>query len=173
MTIQPTNSPGQVLQEAAVRARNMAVAAGMIAFLLVKLFGERVLAPRARALRAWCLRHVAGLLVWAWRWLAPRWERLKAVTARTRVRMVRRTLEVLIRLLTPVEEALLVVVGRARQRSSELAERGAVSLAEVLRSTFNAIGALVRAGFSRPAVQGLLSRLLELAAEAQKPGPKL
>jgi hypothetical protein len=173
MTIQPSNSPGQVLQEAATRARNMAVAAGMIAFLLVKLFAERVLAPRARAVNAWCVRHFASLVVWAWRWLAPRWERLKEVAARTRVHVVRRSLEVLIRLLAPVEEAMLVVVGRARQRSSLIAERGAVSLAEVLRATFNAIGALFRAGFSRPAVQGLLARLLELAAEAQKPGHKL
>jgi hypothetical protein len=173
MTIQPSNSPGQVLHEAAARVRNMAVAAVMIVFLLAKLFIERVVAPRLRALSAWFMRHLARLVVWIWRWFEPRWDRLKTVAVQTRVRVVRRTLEVLIRLLTPVEEALLVVVGRARQRSNHLAERGAVSLAEILRATFNAIGALVRAGFSRPAVQGLLSRLLELAAEAQKPGPKL
>jgi hypothetical protein len=173
MTIQPSNSPGEVLQEAATRARNMAVAAVMIVILLAKLFVERVVVPRLRALQAWVMRHLAGLVVWAWRRLAPSWERFKVVASQTRVVVVRRVLEGLIRVLAPVEATLLTVVGHARQRSNALAERGAVSIAEVLRATFNAIGALVRAGFSRPAVQGLLSKLLALAAEAQKPGQKL
>lgn len=168
MSIQPSDSPAEILKEAASRARNMAVAAAMIAFLLCKLAVERFVLPQFQALGRWLGRQLARFLLAAGEWLAPHWARLKDHAARTRVKVVRRTLEALIAVFTPLEALLARVAAGAKQRSAVLAERGTVSLAVVLRTTFNAIGALVRAGFSRPAVQALVQRLLELSSQAQK-----
>lgn len=168
MSIQPSNSPTEILQEAASRAKNMAVAAGMIVYLLLKLLVDRIIAPRLRAVGRWLgLRLVQALLLTGG-YLQPHWSRFKEVAGRTRVKVVRRVLELLIAGVAPIEAALGRLAGSAKQRSGLLAEKGAVSLAVVLRATFNAIGALFRAGFSRPAVQALVQRLLDLAGEAQK-----
>lgn len=166
--MQQSNSPADVLNEGMTRAKNMAVAMGMIIFLLAKFFVVKVVWKRLQSASAWVVVKCAVYASQAWLKLQPHWERFKVVAAETKVKILRTTLMGLITALTPIENMLLRATGVAKERSALIADRSAMTIAQALASIFSAIGAAFRTGFSKPGVQKMLNKIFELVDEAQK-----
>ena len=163
-----SNNPSDVLNDGLGRAKNMAVAFGMIVFLLAKFFFVKILWTRIKSGLAWLVVQAAVLASKVWVKLQPHWERLKTFTAETKLKVVRTTLSLLIVALTPVENFLFKATGIAKEHSEKIAHKSAMSIAQVLATFFTAIGTAFRAGFSKPAMQKMLNRLFELVEEAAK-----
>lgn len=163
-----SNNPADILNEGLTRAKNMAVAFGMIVFLLLKFFAVKVVYKKLKDRFAWIVVKAAVLLSQAWAKLQPHWEALKLRAAETKVKAVRLTLTALIIALTPIENAAMKVTGVAKERSALIADKSAMTLAQFLTQSFNAIGTAFRTGFTRPGVQKMLNRVFELVDEAQK-----
>ena len=168
MSMQQSNNPSDVLNEGLARAKNMAVAFGMIVFLLAKFFFVKIVWKRLKSGFAWVVVQCAVVASKAWAKLQPHWERLKTFTAETKLKAVRVTLSVLIVALTPVENFLFKATGIAKEHTEKVAHKGAMTIAQTLATFFTAIGAAFQAGFSKPAMQKMLNRLFELVEEAAK-----
>jgi hypothetical protein len=166
--MQQSKSPADVLNEGLMRGKNMAVALGMILFLLTKFFFVKVVWRRAESAGAWVLVKLAVYTSRAWLKAQPHWERLKTRAVETKVKVVRLTLTGLITALTPVENLLVKTTGIAKQRSAMLADRSAMTMAQALSAFFNAIGGAFQSGFSKPGVQNMLHKIFELVDEAKK-----
>ena len=166
--MQQSNSPADVLNEGLTRAKNMAVALGMIVFLLVKFFFVKIVWKRAQGASAWIVVKAAVYASQAWLKAQPHWERVKTLAAETKVKVIRVTLMGLITALTPIENLLLKTTGIAKERSALLADKSAMTVAQALTALFNAIGGAFRSGFSKPGVQKMLAKVFELVDEAQK-----
>lgn len=168
MSMQQSKDPGEVFNEGLVRAKNMAVAFGMIVFLLAKFFFVKVIWKRVSSGIAWMVVHAAVAASKAWVKVQPHYERFKTLTAETKNKAVRTTLSVLIVALTPVENFLFKATGIAKTHSERVAHKSAMTIAQALASFFTAIGTAFSAGFSKPAIQKMLGRLFELVEEAAK-----
>lgn len=163
-----SNNPTEALNEGLVRAKNMAVAFGMIVYLLAKFFFVKIIWKRLSSGFAWVVVQAAVLASKVWLKLQPHWERFKTFTAETKLKVVRTTLSLLIVALTPVENFLFKVTGVAKEHTEKAAHKSAMTIAQALASVFNAIGTAFQAGFSKPAMQKMLSRVFELVEEAAK-----
>jgi hypothetical protein len=168
MSMQQSNNPSDILNEGMTRAKNMAIAAAMIVFLLTKFFFVKIVWKRLQSGFAWVVVKSAILASKAWVKLQPHWERFKAYVAETKVKVVRTVLSLLIVALTPLENSLLKATGIAKAHSEAVAHKSAMTIAQTLVVFFNAIGTGMKAGFSRPAMQKMMARLLELVDEASK-----
>ncbi len=163
-----SNNPNEALNEGLLRAKNMAVAFGMIVFLLLKFFFVKIIWKRLSSGIAWVVVQVAIVASKAWLKLQPHWERFKVFAAATKMKLVRSTLSVLIVALTPVENFLFKVTGIAKAHTEKAAHKSAMTIAQALANVFNAIGTAFQAGFSKPAMQKMLNRVFELVEEAAK-----
>ena len=163
-----TNNPSEALNEGLMRAKNMAVAFGMIVFLLAKFFVVKIVWKRVHGLTGIVVVKSAGVAAKAGQKLQPHWERFKTYAAETKIKVVRSGLSILIVALTPVENALFKATGIAKEHTEKAAHKGAMTIAGGLAAIFNAVGAAFQAGFSKPAVQKMLTRVFELVEEAAK-----
>lgn len=168
MSAQPAQSPKVVLEEGLNRARHIAVAVVMILYLLARLLVVKIIWARVRMMAVWAGFHLARVFLHIYTWLLPHWERLKRLALETTHRWLRVVLCVLFEALLPLEKALARVGVVLKAHTERVAVRGAMTLAELLRSIFGAIGALFSAGFSRPAAKKFMLRLSELLEEAQR-----
>ncbi|MEB3196648.1 MAG: hypothetical protein VKP62_05530 [Candidatus Sericytochromatia bacterium] len=165
---EPPSTPGDALTDIGTRVRNMAGAAGMIVFLLLRMLLVKVIGERLRVFKNWLLYRLAVALATFFKWFQPHWERLNRLAQETSHRWLRQGLALLITWIGPLERRLGQWAGVVRQQSSQLATRGTLTVAELLRGFFNALGAALAAGFSRPAVQRLMQRIAALLEEAQR-----
>lgn len=168
MSEQPIDSPRAVLQDGYNRARHILVAVVMIVYLLGRLLLVKIIWARVRILLAWLSFHFANGLLRIYSWLLPHWERYKELALQTTNRWLRAVLKVLIEALMPLERPLVRLGGVLKAHTERVAVRSAVSMAELLRAIFGAIGTFFASGFNRPAARKFLQRLSELLEEAQK-----
>lgn len=160
--------PQDIIGEGLARAKNMAVAAFMICFLLAKFVAVKVIWKRLERMIAWVVVKTAVALSVVYEKLRPHWERFKRWAMETRIKVFRLVLGTLITLITPVEEAMLRGFGKAKERSEHMALVSASSAINVIVPIFQAMGTVFRQGFSKPAVQKMLNKLFEVLEEAQK-----
>lgn len=168
MSGQPVNSPKAVFEEGLNRARHITVAVVMIVYLLARLVLVKIIWARVRMVAAWLGFHLARWFLRIHAWLLPHWERLKRLAVETTHRWLRVLLNVLIEALMPVEKALARLGVVLKAHTERVAVSSAMTLVELFRAIFGAIGALFAAGFSRPAARKFMVRLSELLEEAQR-----
>lgn len=165
---QLAHDPKELLNQGATRAKNMGVALVMICVLLTKYFVLKVVWKRLERVLAIVVVRSATVLSKLYAKAQPHIERFKARAVQTKNKAVRITLGLMIVVLTPVEQALLKFFGIAKQQSEVLAVHGTNRAISMIIPIFRAVGTALRAGFSRPAMQRMLARVLEIVDEAQK-----
>lgn len=168
MTTPPTLPPKVVLNEGVTRAKNMAVAFGMIVYLLARFVAVKIIWKRCERLIAFVVVKLAVWLSTLYNYVLPHWERVKVYARETRIKAFRLILGLLITLVTPIENTMVKGFAVAKVRSEHMAVVTVTSMIQVMTPFFNALGQAFKLGFSKPAIQRLLNRLFEILEEAQK-----
>ena len=165
---QVTATPKELFDEGLTRAKNMGVALVMIVFLLAKYVAVKLVWKRVERVLAIVVVRTAVLLSALYLKAQPHIERFKVMANETKNKTFRLVLGMLILILAPLENGLLKIFGIAKVQSERLAVEGASKAVQVVVPMLMALGQVIKAGFSKPAIQRMLNRLFEVLEEAQK-----
>lgn len=162
------HDPKDLINQGATRAKNIGVALVMICVLLTKYFAVKVVWKRVERVLAIVVVRVAGMLAKVYERVKPHLDHYRQVAMQTRNKAVRVALGLMIAAVTPLESALMKFFGIARTQSERVAVQGTNSVIGMILPVFRAMGAAVSNGMSKPAMQRVIARIMELADEAQK-----
>lgn len=165
---QVTATPKELFDEGLTRAKNMGVALAMIIFLLAKYVVVKLIWKRVERVLAIVVVRTAVLLSALYLKAQPHIERFRVMARETKNKTFRLLLGVMILILTPIENGLLKMFGLAKVQSERLAVEGASKAVQVIVPMMQALGQVIKAGFSKPAIQRMLNRLFQVLEEAQK-----
>lgn len=168
----PPPPPKDLVREGATRARNMAVALGMIVLILTKHFFVKIVWRRVHAVGMALAVIAASWLAKLGGHLAPHLMALEQAARATTNQLWRATLLTLIAVVGPLEATLGRAGAFAAQRSAMLATRSAATAWAAIWPAIVALGAafgnLIRAGTSSQAFQKAVQKVLQLVEEAEK-----
>lgn len=168
----PPPPPKDLVREGATRARNMAVAMGMIVLILTKHLLVKVIWRRISAVGMALAVIGASWLARIGVKLAPHLAALEQAARHTTNQLWRRTLLTLIALVGPLEATLGRAGVFAATRSAMLASRSAATAWAALWPAIVGLGAAVgsvfRAGMSSQAFQKAIHKVMKILEEAEK-----